>query len=473
MAIRRKPGGAAKRKGKEMRRAAAELSFALCVWGVCSCLIGADLSAPSPVEKTVIALPHSRGLEGITGVRGYSSRDTFGRSDLSRQPRRLDFSVEVLAGWGSEGDDDGEFSGPADVAVDFLGNVYVADAGNHRIQKFDPSGRFLGKWGTFGEADGQFRYPYGIAVCSEIVRGEETLTGEGAVEDTSGQPEIMVYVADTQSHRVQKFDSSGNFLAKWGRPGKGKGELWYPNGMAVTGLGDVFICDWSHRIHKFDSSGKLLTSWAKKGSADGELWYPNGIAADLLGNIFVADTDNHRVQRFDSSGRFLGKWGSPGEGDGEMWFPNGIAVDASGKVYVADSGNHRIQVFTPSGDLVYKTGSFGSGDGEFRRPFGIGVNLSGDIYIADTFNHRVEKLRAIFRTATINWSGDRPVLEWRSTFGERYRVWASRDLLEWVDVSGILPSSGSGEGSWLDDGGHPLGPPSAARRRFYRIEFSP
>ena len=42
------------------------------------------------------------------------------------------------------------------VAVDSSGNVYVADSGNNRIQKFDSNGTFITKWGSTGTADGQF-----------------------------------------------------------------------------------------------------------------------------------------------------------------------------------------------------------------------------------------------------------------------------------------------------------------------------
>lgn len=45
---------------------------------------------------------------------------------------------------GAPGSNPGEFSDPADVAVDDNGNVYVADRGNHRVQMLDPSGTFIG-----------------------------------------------------------------------------------------------------------------------------------------------------------------------------------------------------------------------------------------------------------------------------------------------------------------------------------------
>lgn len=62
-----------------------------------------------------------------------------------------------------------------DIAMDRSGNMYVADTGNDRIQKFDNSGTFITEWGSKGDGDGQFNYPADIAV------------------DRSGN----VYVADT------------------------------------------------------------------------------------------------------------------------------------------------------------------------------------------------------------------------------------------------------------------------------------
>ena len=58
------------------------------------------------------------------------------------------------------------FSDPYGVVVDSSGNVYVADSGNNRIQKFDSSGVFIIKWGFEGSGDGQFFDPTGVAVDS-------------------------------------------------------------------------------------------------------------------------------------------------------------------------------------------------------------------------------------------------------------------------------------------------------------------
>ena len=90
--------------------------------------------------------------------------------------------------WGSEGSGEGQFVRPSQIAVDSSGNVYVADGGNDRIQKFDSSGNFLATWGSYGEGNGQLSYPESIAV------------------DSSGN----VYVADGGNDRVQTFSANAS-----------------------------------------------------------------------------------------------------------------------------------------------------------------------------------------------------------------------------------------------------------------------
>ncbi|HAO22533.1 MAG TPA: hypothetical protein DCQ37_19970, partial [Desulfobacteraceae bacterium] len=69
---------------------------------------------------------------------------------------------------------------------DSSGNIYVADSGNDRIQKFSGSGKYISQFGTSGSDDGQFSYPYAIAI------------------DISGN----IYVADNGNDRIQKFSVS-------------------------------------------------------------------------------------------------------------------------------------------------------------------------------------------------------------------------------------------------------------------------
>ncbi len=68
----------------------------------------------------------------------------------------------VLA-WGNQGSAPGQFYNPSGVATDALGNVYVVDQSNSRMEKFDRMGNLITQWGSVGSADGQFNWPYGVA----------------------------------------------------------------------------------------------------------------------------------------------------------------------------------------------------------------------------------------------------------------------------------------------------------------------
>src|SRR5262249_29874457 len=97
---------------------------------------------------------------------------------------------DFLTKWGSMGSGDGQFANPRGVATDAAGNVYVADAGNDRIEKFTPGGAFLTKWGSSGSGDGQFSDPIGVAA------------------DAAGN----VYVADPNNNRIEKLTRAASRL---------------------------------------------------------------------------------------------------------------------------------------------------------------------------------------------------------------------------------------------------------------------
>jgi streptogramin lyase len=106
-------------------------------------------------------------------------------------------------------------SGPGGVAIDPVGDVWVADTGHDRVDAYSPSGRPLT---TFGN---DLDSPAGIAT------------------DATGH----VWVADTGHDRIVEFSPVGRVLAVFGSPGQRRGQLDQPVALAVTPFGDVWVAD--------------------------------------------------------------------------------------------------------------------------------------------------------------------------------------------------------------------------------------
>jgi len=307
---------------------------------------------------------------------------------------------QLVTMWGSYGSGEGQFYQPFGIAVDADRYVYVADEGNSRIQKFDSSGSFIATWGSYGTGNGQFSGPRRVAT------------------DADG----YIYVVDLDTgdyigeaiYRIQKFDSSGSFIATWGSYGTGNGQFDFPSGIAVDADGYVYVADtYNSRIQKFDSWGTFITKWGGTlpgycGTGNGQFCHPFGIAVDADGYVYVTDSWNHRIQKFDSSGTFVTKWGSLGSGEGQFAYPLGIAVDADGYVYVADTNNCRIQKFTSSGTFLTLWGD--CVNEYLYPPYDVAVDADGYVYVANGGYNRIEKyaesescaVSAIFGTETEN-----------------------------------------------------------------------
>ena len=116
-----------------------------------------------------------------------------------------------------------------DITVDSNDSVYVTDGRNNSyIAKFDGQGNFEKKWGGFGYGNGHFVENHGI------------------VTDKEGN----VYVVDTRNVRIQKFNSEGEFITKWGST-VGCPDYYLfliPHDIAIDSSGNIYVSD-SGNVH--------------------------------------------------------------------------------------------------------------------------------------------------------------------------------------------------------------------------------
>ena len=318
---------------------------------------------------------------------------------------------------------------PAGLAVDSSGDLFIADFNNNRIRKVAASGIIttVAGSGATGHANGKFSGDGGPATSA-------TLAGPvGIAVDSSGN----LFIADTYNSRIRKVSATGIITTVAGNGNlsfSGDGgpataaSLFYPEGVAVDGSGNLFIADnYNQRIRKVSTNG-IITTVAGNGtqgfSGDGgpatsaTFYFPTDIRVDAAGNLFILDEFNDRVRKVSTGGIittvagngsnvFCGTTSCTGDGgpaaSAALNGAQAIALDGSGNLYIADSGNSRIRKVSTSGIIATVAGSGNAGfagDGGpatsafLLSPDGVAVDGSGNLFISDNGNERVRKVSA-------------------------------------------------------------------------------
>ncbi|MFA7345290.1 MAG: carboxypeptidase regulatory-like domain-containing protein [Terrimicrobiaceae bacterium] len=342
------------------------------------------------------------------------------------------------------------FSNPQGMDADAGGNLYVAEAGSHRIRKVTPEGgvaAFSGSAGFAGSADGSgvaafFNQPSDVAV------------------DAAGN----VYVADAGNHAIRKISTGGAVTTLAGTMGA-KGSLngsgasakfQSPQGIAVDAAGNVYVADTANcLIRKITSNGTVSTfaGSAFTGSADrvGRAVFTG--SADITGRVgFSGSAD------FTSAPTSLDGTGA----SAAFSFPTDIDVDASGNLYVTDSGTGKIRKITSAG-VVTTLG--GDPDGFFRSPLGITAAAGGNLFVADAGNNRIALGMAALPAITT--AGPLPSGAVGVGYNQVFSAAGGLAPYAWTVAAGSLPA-----GLDLGSNGTISGTPTAATTANFTVQVT-
>ncbi len=329
---------------------------------------------------------------------------------------------------------------PFHMTMDAQGNLYVADAYNHRVLEYDtPLTKDAVADRVFGQPDfasnaqnndglsaQSLSFPYGVAV------------------DIQGN----LYIADNDNHRVLEYDTplTTDTIADrvFGQPdfisnapnngGVSADTLWDPFSLALDAQGNLYVADYgNNRVleynhpltedstadHVFGQPGFTSSTSNNGGISANSLNLPTGVALSAKGDLYVADFFNHRVLAFNTPltadttadlvfGQLNFSSNSPNNGGvsaSSLNSPVDVSLDAQGNLYTTDSGNHRVLEYnTPLingniADRVFGQANFTSnlanrggasaGAGTLNTPYGVLLDAQGNLYVADLGNNRV------------------------------------------------------------------------------------
>jgi sugar lactone lactonase YvrE len=335
------------------------------------------------------------------------------------------WTVTTIAGGVLDGSADGtgtdaRFRGPSGIAIDSVGNLYVADSVNNSIRKITLGGvvtTFAGSTSSgWDYADGtgtgaRFRSPGGITI------------------DSAGN----LYVADTYNHNIRKITPGGVVTTIAGIIGGDEDDGGYANGMdanarferpkgiTIDSAGNLYVADsGNNNIRKITPEGVVTTfvgstsggyggeGYADGTGADARFNHPEGITIDSAGNLYVTDSGNNNIRKItpagvvttfagSTSGGFTSSGYTDGTGtDARFGGLSDITIDSAGNLYVADTGNKIIRKITAGGVVTTIVGDFGNhGFGSyawFGSPSGITIDSAGNLYVTDSINHNIRKL---------------------------------------------------------------------------------
>jgi sugar lactone lactonase YvrE len=370
---------------------------------------------------------------------------------------------------------DAQLYNPRAVAFGRAGEVFVADALNHRIRRIDANGIITTIAGNPQGADssgapvGAFGGDGGPATRAQLNQPH------GVAVDSRGN----VYVADSLNNRIRKIDAANGTIntiaggdTRHGQPDgpAASAVLKFPKSLFMTANDVLYVCNsGGNEIIRIDVRLAPLmftrvagNSQAKRYGGDGgfatdaQLNHPEGVWVTPDRTVYISDSDNNLVRRVTPDGKIStiagdsdaaaraaasNQYPIPGDsaGDGgparaaHLNGPRGIAVDAAGDVYVAEERGARIRRIAPSGiittiagngqpkpeghnpSIAGDPGPSPALDAQFDTIHDLDLDPDGTLWIADSKNNRVRVIADPANAAAANPGGGPPTTAGTST----------------------------------------------------------
>jgi hypothetical protein len=317
--------------------------------------VRAQLNNPSGIAKALTGTLYISD-SGNNKVRKVSSPKSIGQDIIST------FAGNGQPGFAGDGGlaTAANLNKPSGIAIDSVGDVFIADTGNNRVREV--------------LANGHIRTVAGSGVCGRTV---PLGNGGPAIKASLCQPAGVavngssLYISDTGHSEVRIVGPRGliNAFAGTGVRGySGDGglatgaRLGLPMGLGLNAAHDLFIADsadavvrevlTTHRIRTFAGTGRAGFAGDGGLATRAQLSGPTGVAASPSGNVYIADTVNNRIRQVDGRGiisTLAGTHLSGFSGDGGpanramLAHPTGTVAADGTAVYFADTGNLRVR----------------------------------------------------------------------------------------------------------------------------------
>jgi hypothetical protein len=319
-------------------------------------------TATPSVTETETATATTTPTETETATETLTSTET----PTVTQTATLEICYIQIGAFGTTGNGEGEFSNALGVAIDFNGNVIVADTSNNRLQKFDALGNYLAQWGQSPAGQWPMMIPKRVAVDengfawdvdsaypSNVLQktnpSDPSYISNTPIENgyfpidvaTNKNGYVFVLVQNGSQPLVQRYTTAGAYDGvQWGDGPLSTNYIsGAANGMAANNTYVYVTVD--SDVVQYDPNGQFIKRWIVVPSS-----YAAGISLDENGNVYVMAASGEIII-YDSVGNKLGNF------DASPTY-NQIAYNPTNR-WIYTANNSQIIVYAPCGTAPWPT----------------------------------------------------------------------------------------------------------------------